>query len=151
MSRKEEKGNKKNKNLDEVARDVAAGDVEPARQMRHGESFVDGANVGDTVARVDDDARQQALGVQRQHGLDGHVGAGEAVFLEHDLPRVSNQSMTVTMAEEKKKTQNETKKGLRWSPTSIIFSRFLTGFMGGSVSSTLHWRGSMFIFSEPKV
>jgi hypothetical protein len=38
-----------------------------------------------------------------------------------------------------------------YNPTSIIFSLFLSGFMGGSVSIILQLCGSMFIFSGPKV
>jgi hypothetical protein len=71
--------------LDEVARDGAAGDVEAARQVRQREALEDGHGVRDAVARVDDDAGQQALRVERQHGLDGDVDRLEAVLLEHDL------------------------------------------------------------------
>ena len=44
---------------DQVARDVAARHVEPAREVVQHDGFVDGDNVRDTVARVDDDARAE--------------------------------------------------------------------------------------------
>ena len=42
--------------FDEVLCDVAAGDVESTSEMVESESLVDGADVCDSVARVDDDA-----------------------------------------------------------------------------------------------
>jgi hypothetical protein len=50
-----------------------------------GVSLVDGDGVGDTIARVEDDARGAARGVQGEHGLDGDVHGGRVERLEHDL------------------------------------------------------------------
>mmetsp|Transcript_28081 Transcript_28081/g.90531 ORF Transcript_28081/g.90531 Transcript_28081/m.90531 type:complete len:362 (+) Transcript_28081:318-1403(+) len=69
--------------FDEVPRDVAAGDVEPADQVLRDEAVVDRDDVRHAVARVDDAAREEALGVEGQHGLDRHVAVGEAIGLEH--------------------------------------------------------------------
>ena len=67
--------------LDQVLGDVAAGNVEAAGQVREREPLVDRDDVGDAVAGVDDDTGEQALCVQRQHGLHCHVNPLEAVRL----------------------------------------------------------------------
>jgi hypothetical protein len=43
------------KELDEIAGDVSAGDVESTGEVRKGEAVVDGDDVGDTVSGIDDD------------------------------------------------------------------------------------------------
>jgi hypothetical protein len=52
-----------------VPGDVTASNIHPPRTVRHGDAFVHGANVSHAVTGVDDDAREQTLGVQRQHSL----------------------------------------------------------------------------------
>jgi len=66
VSAKEEK-------LDEVPRDVAAGDVESSRQMRQREPFVDGTDVRHAVTGINDDAGQKPLCVKRQDGLVSRI------------------------------------------------------------------------------
>ena len=70
---------------DQVARDVAAGHVEAAGQVVEDGGLVDGDDVGDAIAGVDDNAGGEALRVQGQHGLDGHVDTAEVVGFEHDF------------------------------------------------------------------
>ena len=48
-------------------------------------TFVDGDGVRDAIAGVEHDAGGATGGVQRQHGLDGHVHGGSVERLEHDL------------------------------------------------------------------
>jgi hypothetical protein len=55
--------------LDQVSRDISAGDVQASRQVRKSKAFVDGTNVSDAVAGVDDDTGQKSLCVERQNGL----------------------------------------------------------------------------------
>jgi len=63
--------------LDEVAGDVSARDVETSRQMRQSEPFVDGADVRHAVAGVDDDTGQEALCVKRQNSLQFKINVSE--------------------------------------------------------------------------
>lgn len=56
--------------LDEVAGDVASGNIESLREVVEDDGFVNGDNVGNTVARVDNDARAQACAIL----LAGAVG-----------------------------------------------------------------------------
>ena len=46
--------------LDEVARDVPTGNVQPASEVRQRKTLVDGADVSDAIATVDDHACEQA-------------------------------------------------------------------------------------------
>ncbi|GIX62265.1 fumarate reductase [Babesia caballi] len=71
-------------NLLHELREVAAGKVETHDGVRQGVTLVDGDGVGDTVAGVEHDTGRTTGGVQRQHGLDGHVHGGHVVGLEHD-------------------------------------------------------------------
>lgn len=68
---------------DELPGNVAAGNVETAREVVENGGFVDGDNVCDAVARVDDYAGGYTLCVEGENGLDGDVDALEAVPLKH--------------------------------------------------------------------
>ena len=48
-------------------------------------SLIDGDSVGDTIARVEDDASGASRSIQGEHGLDGNVHGGGVEGLEHDL------------------------------------------------------------------
>ncbi len=53
--------------------------------MGDGIAFVDGHGVGDAIARVHDNARGAARGVEGEDGLNGDVEGGDVEGLEHDL------------------------------------------------------------------
>ena len=57
------------KELDQVVGQVPPGEVESLDRVREREAFVDGNNVGDAVARVEDDAGGSTGGVERENGL----------------------------------------------------------------------------------
>ena len=71
--------------LDEVARDVRAGNVEATHQVRHRVALAHRDDVRHTVTRVEHNTVQQTLRIQHQHGLHRHVDTAEAVLLKHDL------------------------------------------------------------------
>lgn len=50
----------KEKELNKVPGDIATGNIEPAGVLRKRKTVVDGNNVGNTIARVDDNSREQA-------------------------------------------------------------------------------------------
>ncbi|KFR15258.1 hypothetical protein N306_02281, partial [Opisthocomus hoazin] len=54
-----------------------------------GVALIDGHGVGDTVPGVHNNAGGAAGGVQRQHGLDGHVHGRGVEGLKHDLRSVA--------------------------------------------------------------
>ena len=70
---------------DQVAGYVAAGDVQAAGEVVEHGGFVDGDDVRDAVAGVDDHAGGEALRVEGEDGLDGDVDAAELVLFEHFL------------------------------------------------------------------
>ncbi len=49
------------------------------------EALIHRANMRDAIATVHNDPREQALRVEREHGLNRHVQRVEAVLLEHDF------------------------------------------------------------------
>jgi len=71
--------------LDQVLGHVASRDVEAADVGGQRVALVDRDDVRHSVARVDHDAGEQALRVQRQHRLDGAVHARKVVLFEHRL------------------------------------------------------------------
>ena len=71
--------------LGHVLGEVATGEIDAADGVGHGEAFVDGDGVGDTIARVEDDTGGAAGGVEREDGLDADVHSGDVEGLEHDL------------------------------------------------------------------
>mmetsp|Transcript_94634 Transcript_94634/g.289492 ORF Transcript_94634/g.289492 Transcript_94634/m.289492 type:complete len:291 (-) Transcript_94634:9-881(-) len=71
--------------LHHVLRQVSPGEVQPQDRVRQGVALVDGHGVRHAIARVHDHARGAAGGVERQHGLDGHVHRRHVEGLEHDL------------------------------------------------------------------
>lgn len=73
------------KNLHEVVGQVTASHVDTRDGVGKRETFVDGHNVGDTVAGVKHDTRGTTGGVQRKHGLDGDVEGRRIEGLEDDL------------------------------------------------------------------
>jgi hypothetical protein len=73
------------KELHHVLSEVATGKIDTADGVRHGETFVDGDGVGDTITGVEDDTGGAASGVEGEDGLDADVHAGAVEGLEHDL------------------------------------------------------------------
>ena len=71
--------------LHHVLGEVAAGEIDTADGVGHGETFVDGDSVGDTIAGVEDDTGGAASGVEGEDGLDADVHSGDVEGLEHDL------------------------------------------------------------------
>jgi len=71
--------------LHHVLSEVATGEIDTADGVGHGETFVDGDGVGDTIAGVEDDTGGAASGVEGEDGLDTDVHSGNVEGLEHDL------------------------------------------------------------------
>ena len=71
--------------LHQVVGQVATGQVQTEDGVGEGVSLIDGHGVRDSVTRVEHDTGGTSGGVQRQHGLDGHVHGGSVEGLEHDL------------------------------------------------------------------
>ncbi len=71
--------------LHHVLSEVATGKIDTADGVGHGETFVDGDGVGDTITGVEDDTGGAASGVEGEDGLDADVHAGAVEGLEHDL------------------------------------------------------------------
>lgn len=64
---------------------VAAGDVDAADAVGHGEALVDGHGVRHAVARIQNHARRPAAGVEGEDSLDRGVERGDVEGLEEDL------------------------------------------------------------------
>jgi len=64
-------------------RNVPSRHIQALDEVLRNEALVDGHDVSHAVASVAHDSSEQPLGVQREHGLDGDVGGGEVVGLEH--------------------------------------------------------------------
>merc|ERR1712079_688439 len=71
--------------LHQVVGEVTAGKVEPEDGVGKSVALIDGDGVGDTIARVEDNAGGTARGVEGKHSLDGDVHSGGVEGLEHDL------------------------------------------------------------------
>merc|ERR1719173_379724 len=71
--------------LHEVVGELTASKVKTDNGVGEGITFIDGDTVGNTIARVHDDASGTTRGVQGEHSLDGHVHGGHVEGLEHDL------------------------------------------------------------------
>jgi hypothetical protein len=71
--------------LHHVFGEVATGEIDTADGVRHGETFIDGDGVGDTITRVEDDTSGTAGGVEGEDGLDTNVHSGNVEGFEHDL------------------------------------------------------------------
>lgn len=71
--------------LHEVVGQVTTSHIHTSNGVGKGETFVDGDNVGDTIARVEHDTGGTTRGVQRQDGLDRDVEGGGVEGLEDDL------------------------------------------------------------------
>jgi hypothetical protein len=71
--------------LAQEVRDVPPGEVQALDRVGEGKALVNRDHLRDAVARVEDNARHAARGVQREYGLDGDVEGGRAERLKHDL------------------------------------------------------------------
>ena len=61
--------------------------------MKIGLTLKDGDDVGDSVARVADDTREQSLGIEHQHSLNGNVNGIKPILFKHDF----NHPLTVLL------------------------------------------------------
>ncbi|TRY75420.1 hypothetical protein TCAL_16797 [Tigriopus californicus] len=71
--------------LHEVVGELATGQVQTEDGVGQSVTLIDGHGVGHTIAGVHHDTGGTTGGVQREHGLDGHVHGGHVEGLEHDL------------------------------------------------------------------
>ena len=71
--------------LHHVLSEVATGEIDTADGVGHGETFVDGDGVGDTITGVEDDTSGAAGGVEGEDSLDTDVHSGDVEGFEHDL------------------------------------------------------------------
>lgn len=71
--------------LDEMLGEVPSGEVEAENGVGKGVALIDGDGVSDAVARVEDNTRGSARGVEGEDGLDGDVEGWGVEGLEHDL------------------------------------------------------------------
>lgn len=71
--------------LHHVLSKIATGKIDTADGVRHGETFVDGDSVGDTITGVEDDTSGTTSGVEGEDGLDTDVHTGAVEGFEHDL------------------------------------------------------------------
>ena len=71
--------------LHHVLSKVATGKIDTADGVGHGETFVDGDGVGDTITGVEDNTGGTTSGVEGEDGLDTDVHSGAVEGFEHDL------------------------------------------------------------------
>jgi hypothetical protein len=71
--------------LHEVIGQITTSHIHTGNGVGKSETFVDGDNVGHTIARVEDDASRATGGVERQDGLDGDVECRCVERLKDDL------------------------------------------------------------------
>merc|ERR1711948_27674 len=71
--------------LHQVVGELTASQVKTDDGVGESVTLVDGDTVGDTIARVEDNAGGTARGVQGEHSLDGDVHSGRVEGLKHDL------------------------------------------------------------------
>ena len=81
--------------LDEELGEITAGKIDTEDGMRHGETFVDGDSVGDTVTRVEHDTSCTTGRVKGEDGLNRDVERGRVEGLEHDLGHLFPVSLGV--------------------------------------------------------
>ena len=68
--------------------DVAASEIHALGDVRQSKALKHGNDVRYTVARVNNNASEEALGVQRQHSLHSDVHGAEVVALKHGLHHI---------------------------------------------------------------
>ena len=68
-----------------MLRNIPPSDIDSSYTGRHGEAFIDGHGVGDTIACIEDDAGGAAGCVEGENGLDGGVEGGDVECFEKDL------------------------------------------------------------------
>merc|ERR1712079_503562 len=68
----------------EVVGELTASQVQTEDGVGKSITLIDGDSVGDTIARVHDDASGTARGVEGEDSLDGNIHGGHVEGLEHD-------------------------------------------------------------------
>ena len=81
--------------LDEEIGKIATSEIKTEDGVRHGETFVNGHGVGDTITGVQHNTSCSSRGVQGEHGLDGNVEGGGVEGLKHDLGHLFTVSLGV--------------------------------------------------------
>jgi hypothetical protein len=82
-------------NPHEIISQVTASHVDTRDSVRKSETFIDGHNVGDTVAGIKHDTSGTTGGVEGEDGLDGDVEGGGVEGLEDDLSHLLSVGLGV--------------------------------------------------------
>jgi predicted adenine nucleotide alpha hydrolase (AANH) superfamily ATPase len=72
-----------------MLRDIPTSDVEALDAVVKSIGLIDGNDVGNTVSRVEYNARDQPLGIKCQHCLGFYMDSLEAIALEHGAQHLS--------------------------------------------------------------